>query len=80
MEKWGIGYSDKELYSFEKKYDMLKESYSQKTAMHTEALLTYIRYRVKEELATAEGNVTEARQWEVLQIGQVKRQNLTLIS
>lgn len=63
MEKWGIGYSDKELYSFEKKYDMLKESYSQKTAMHTEALLTYIRYRVKEELATAEGNVAEARQW-----------------
>lgn len=31
--------------------------------MHTEALLTYIRYRVKEELATASGNVKDAKDW-----------------
>lgn len=63
IDKWGLGYSDEELYSFEKKYDLLKENYPQKTAMHTEALLTYIRYRVKEELSTAEGNVSDAQKW-----------------
>ena len=31
--------------------------------MHTEALLNYIRYRVKEELSTAKGNVKEAKEW-----------------
>ena len=63
IDKWGFGYSDEELYYFEKKYDLLKENYPQRTAMHTEALLTYIRYRVKEELATAKGDVSEAQKW-----------------
>ena len=63
IEKWGYGYSDEELISFERKYDLLKENYPQKTAMHTEALLTYIRYRVKEELSTAKGDVGDAQKW-----------------
>lgn len=63
IDKWGLGYSDDELYSFEKKYDLLKNNYPERTAMHTEALLTYIRYRVKEELATAKGDVAEAQKW-----------------
>jgi hypothetical protein len=63
IDKYGLGYTDEELYSFERKYDLLKENYPQKTAMHTEALLTYIRYRVKEELATAKGDVSEAQKW-----------------
>lgn len=46
-----------------KKYKMLRNNYTEKTAMHTEALLNYIRYRVKEELATASGNVKEAKEW-----------------
>lgn len=62
-EKWGFGYSDEELYSFEKKYQLLKNNYPEQTAMHTEALLTYIRYRVKEELATAHGDVGAAQKW-----------------
>ena len=53
-DKWGFGYSPEELYLFEKKYLMLKDNYNEKTAMHTEALYNYIRYRVKEEIATAE--------------------------
>jgi len=63
IDKWGFGYSDEELYSFERKFDLLKENYPQKTAMHTEALLTYIRYRVKEEMSTAKGDVSEAQKW-----------------
>ena len=63
VDRWGYGYTDEELYSFEKKYDLLKNNYPQKTAMHTEALLTYIRYRVKEEMSTAKGDVGEAQKW-----------------
>lgn len=64
--KWGEGYSPEEYRSFERKYQLLKNNYQEKTAMHTEALLTYIRYRVKEELATAQGNVKDAKDWGAL--------------
>lgn len=65
-EKWGFGYSDQELIMFEKKFNLLKDNYPLRTAMHTEALCTYVRYRVKEEMATANGNVGEAQKWGVL--------------
>ena len=42
---------------------MLKNNYKEKTNLHTEALLNYIRYRVKEEIATAKGDVKEAKEW-----------------
>ena len=61
--KWGSGYTDQELIAFERKYQLLKNNYNEKTAMHTEALLNYIRYRVKEEIATAKGDVKEAKEW-----------------
>lgn len=61
--KWGSGYSYEEYQYFEKKYDTLKHHYPEKTSMHTEALLTYIRYRVKEELSTAKGEVKDAKEW-----------------
>jgi hypothetical protein len=61
--KWGFGYPDEEYQAFERKYLLLKENYSEKTAMHTEALLNYIRYRVKEEMCTAKGNVKDAKEW-----------------
>lgn len=63
INKWGEGYTDEEYRSFERKYELLKNNYQEKTAMHTEALLTYIRYRVKEELATAKGELKEASGW-----------------
>ena len=62
-DKWGYGYSRDELLAFEKKYQLLKNNYDEKTRMHTEALLTYIRYRVKEEISTAEGNIDNAKKW-----------------
>ncbi|WP_405168529.1 hypothetical protein [Paenibacillus sp. FSL H3-0286] len=63
VEKWGGGYDAIEYESFERKYNNLKNNYQEKTAMHTEALLTYIRYRVKEELATAQGDSKAAKEW-----------------
>lgn len=62
-DKWGFGYSDEELLMFEKKFNLLKDNYPLRTAMHVEALCTYVRYRVKEELATAHGSVGEAQKW-----------------
>lgn len=62
-EKWGAGYSTNELIEFEKKYNLLKNNYPEKTAMHSEALKIYVRYRVKEEYATAKGDVKSAKLW-----------------
>lgn len=63
VDRWGIGYQPEEYEAFERKYALLKNNYPEKTAMHTEALLNYIRYRVKEELATAAGTASEAKTW-----------------
>lgn len=63
IEKWGFGYEKDEYLAFERKYNMLKNNYQEKTAMHTEALLTYIRYRVKEEMSTAKNDMKSAKEW-----------------
>ena len=65
-EKWGKGYDPEEYEAFEKKYNMLKNNYPERTSLHTEALLNYIRYRCKEELATAHKEVKEAKEWGAL--------------
>lgn len=62
-EKWGYGYSENEYYLFEKRYEKLIDNYGEKTALHIEGLKTYIRFRIKEELATANGDVKEAKAW-----------------
>lgn len=62
-DKFGVGYTDEEYYCFEKKWRKLADSYGQKTSLHIESLTTYIRFRVKEELATAKGDVAEATKW-----------------
>lgn len=66
IDRWGANYESIEYESFERKYRMLKNNYLEKTAMHTEALLNYIRYQVKQEMATAANNVGEAKSWGAL--------------
>lgn len=63
VKKWGSGYTPDEYISFENKYRVLINNYPIRTSMHEEALLTYIRFRVREEMATAEGNSGEAKKW-----------------
>lgn len=63
VDKYGFGYTDEEYRAFEHKYNKLIKNYSEQTAMHTEGLITYIRYRVKEEMATAKGDFKEAKEW-----------------
>ena len=63
IDKWNYGYSKEEYYYFEKKWNKLINNYGEKTSFHIEGLITYIRFRVKEELATAKGDVKEAKEW-----------------
>lgn len=63
IDKWGDGYSHEEYYYFEKKWFKLIDNYGEKTSLHVEGLITYIRFRVREELATARGDIKEAKDW-----------------
>ena len=63
VNRWGEGYENDEYRAFERKYNFLKDNYPQRTAMHSEALFNYVRYRVKEEKATSLGLVKEAKEW-----------------
>lgn len=65
-DKWGYGYTDEEYYCFEKKWRKLIDNYGEKTALHRESLINYIRFRVKEELATASGDIKSAKEWGAL--------------
>ena len=62
-EFFGAGYSDEEYLAMQRKYNFLKNNYPGKTNMHVEALLNYVRPQVKCEMATACGNVGEAKTW-----------------
>lgn len=63
IELFGEGYSVNEYKKMHNKYEKLKMNYSLQTNLHQEALTTYVRFKVKEEVATAEGNVEEAKKW-----------------
>ena len=63
FDKWGYGYSNDEYMYFEKKWHKLIDNYGEKTSLHVEGLKTYIRFRVKEEIATAKGDVKDAKDW-----------------
>ena len=62
-DKWGFGYDVWELSYFERKYNKLIGNYPSKTSLHEEALKTYCIYKVKAELATAEGDIKDAKVW-----------------
>lgn len=63
IDLFGDGYSKAEYKKMHEKYEKLKLNYTLQTNLHQEALATYVRFKVKEEIATAEGNVDEARKW-----------------
>lgn len=60
---FGEGYSKNEYRKMYRKYETLKLNYSIQTNLHQEALATYVRFKVKEEDATARGDVDEAKKW-----------------
>lgn len=60
---FGDGYTTAEYKKMFDKYEKLKMNYTLQTNIHQEALATYVRFKVKEEDATARGNVDEAKKW-----------------
>lgn len=60
---FGSGYKKNEYKAMWDKYNFLKESYPDVTNLHTEALITYVRFKVQEELATARGDAESAKTW-----------------
>lgn len=65
-DKWGFGYTHEEYLNFERKYEKMSPGYTEKTALHTERFLDYIVKKVKEEMAVAEGNVSDAAKYETM--------------
>jgi len=65
-ERFGSNFTNDELLAMEKKYRFLQPSFDEITSMHTEFLISYIRYRVKEEFATSDNDVASAKQWGAL--------------
>ena len=70
---FGTGYTDEEYFHMWNKYQFLSANYTEQTNMHTEALVTYVRYKVKEEMAVAAGKATEAKTWGELAMKQAER-------
>lgn len=62
-EKWGIGFTDEELIAFEKKFAFLTKTNPPTNEIHIDAIKTYVRYRVKADMATARDDVASASKW-----------------
>lgn len=60
---FGDGYSKREYKLMWDKWELLSKSAPMPTKMHEEQLITYIRAKVKEEIATAAGDVDSAKKW-----------------
>lgn len=63
VEMFGAGYTPEEYAAMWRKYLFLKNNYQDITNLHVEALVTYIRFKVKEEFATAKGEISAADKW-----------------
>jgi len=74
---FGEGYSTNMYKKMHDKYEKLKINYSLQTNLHQESLATYVRFKVKEEEATAKGNVEEAKKWYDAAINAADKARLT---
>lgn len=63
VDLFGEGYTRLEYKKMVKKYQEMSQTYIIQTSIHKEALVTYVRFKVKEEIATSKGDVTEAQKW-----------------
>lgn len=63
IDMFGEGFTRLEYKKMLKKYTDMTKTYVVQTNLHKEALLTYVRFKVKEEIATSKGDVQEAQKW-----------------
>ena len=73
IKLFGTGYTDEEYFQMWNKYEFLKTNYVGDTSMHTEALVTYVRYKVKEEMAIVANMPQDAKVWGDLAMKQAER-------
>ena len=60
---FGEGYTEKDYRNMRTKFEFLKENYPNVTNLHVEALVDYVRLKVKAEAAISRGDVVEAKSW-----------------
>lgn len=70
---FGEGYKKSEYKAFWDKYNFLIKNYPNTTNLHTESLVTYIKFKVKEEIATSKGNVADAEKWSKMAIAAAEK-------
>lgn len=63
---FGEGYTKKEYEAMKNKYEFLRQNYPSVTNLHVEALVNYVRLKVKAEMAISRGNISEAKSWDDL--------------
>lgn len=73
IKLFGNGFTDEEYFHMWNKYQFLSANYTEQTNMHTEALVTYIRYKVKEEMAIANDKAADAKTWGELAMKQAEK-------
>ena len=74
---FGTGLTMQEYILLNKKYQTLVQSYPIKTAMHKEFLITYVKYKVKEEMAIADNDMVSADKWGSMAIKAAENAKLT---
>lgn len=70
MALFGSGYTDEEYFHMWNKYKFLRANYVGDTNMHVESLVSYVRYKVKEEMAISQGKANDAKTWGELAMKQ----------
>ena len=65
LQLFGSGYRPIEYKEMWKKYNFIKESKPILNNLEKEALITYVRFKVREEMATANGDAVSAEKWSV---------------
>ena len=63
IRKFGSGFAANVYRMMENKYNELKVSYPQFTTLHDEALCSYVRLKVQEEVAIANGDIDAVAKW-----------------
>ena len=63
IELWGNGFTDKEYVVLNKKLSEFVKYYPLRTAMHQEALVTYLKYAQMRDKAIENDEVDEAEKW-----------------
>lgn len=77
IDRFGEGYTKTQYRKMQRKYDKLKQNYQLSTNLHEEALATYVRFKVREEEATANGDVASADKWNKSAADAAERAKLT---